>query len=742
MTSVKRFKNWIFLVVAVISGALVVLVFLLMGYVQQLLYSDVRINLTEVVSQNRDVITSKLMLEVNNLDLLGKQLLDKLSNADDADTAKREAFFAFADEIGDDRICWSSAEGIALFPDGQEINISGRRYFQRAMEGVQNISDRTVSRRDGKDIFVISVPMYSGSQIVGSVQKQYTPEEMYALCSISLFSQQGYMYIINSDGYILINSQSGVYNRESDNYYHMAYLENPEASKRLETDIRNEKSGFTEMVIEGKRMFSAYTPIDQIDDWFLISSVATNAVSPNASVVILLFYIILLTVVIFFTLIMLYLLHQKHKQHLRLEHVAFVDTVTGGDTYTKFTVDLQEILRRNPAKQFYIYTFDIDNFKYINNFYGFDFGDHILKQLYTNYSAKLSADERLARVYSDHFVALLENADNERLKGELFSSNLILDNISVYFSAGLYPIGNPKENVNLMMDKANMAAQKIKGIQDKHVAVYSEELDQEVIRNEHVKRAVEQALKEKEIIPYYQPKVDINTRKLVGAEALARWRTKEGALVPPSEFIPVCEKSGLIEQVDMAIFEQTLQFLRSNLDAGIKCVPISVNFSRQHLYNKDFLSNLLNLLSAYKIPPDLVELELTETAIFDSSQQIEEFIQQLHQHGLHISMDDFGSGYSSLNMLKDVDIDTLKIDQGFLKDTTESKRQKVIFSVIAQMAEQLNIRVVVEGVETPENVALMQEFNCSVAQGYYFARPLAEPDFETIYREGRLPKER
>lgn len=721
-----------------LSALLIVAVFLLMNYVQQLLYSDARINLTEIVTQNKDVITSKLKLELNNLDLVSEQLAERFIQADaqDYDTM-RQVFLIYSAEKGDPTLTWSYSDGRAMFPSGQEVNVAGRKYFRLAMEGNPNISERTVSRVSGNDIFVMSVPLTCGAEIVGTIQKQYSPEEMYELCAVSLFSEQGYMYVINSDGYILINSQNAAYSREADNYYRMLYLTDPKSSERIETDIRAERAGFVETELNGQKVFSAYTPIDQIYDWYLISSVATNAVSPNANVVIRIFYGILFGVVLFSACLMFYLLSQKNREQAKLERAVFLDAVTHGNTYAKFEIDLRAILSRAPDREFYLFTFDIDNFKYINAYYGFDTGDRILRGIYQLYESRLAENELIARVTGDRFIFLLADTTNERLS-TFFEPEFQYDDITVYLSAGFYPITDRGESVGLMMDKAAMAAKNIKGVRYKQIAVYSPETDKENARGEQIKRAVEQALFYGEIIPFFQPKVDINTRALVGAEALARWRTKEGKLVSPAEFIPVCEKSGLIVAVDMSIFEQTLRLIRANLDKGVTCVPISVNFSRIHLMNKDFLSTILEKLAQYQVPPNLIELELTESVIFDNYQTIEDFINTLHKSGLQISMDDFGTGYSSLHMLKDVDIDVLKIDQSFLKETADSSRQRAIFGAIVHMAHQLNIKVVVEGVETEENVSLMKEFDCCIAQGYFYARPMDIERFEKIYEEGKV----
>ncbi len=737
-------KNPLFWIIIAVDAVLLLSVFLIMGQVQRLLNNDIQVNVTEIATQNKDVVNSKLMLEVNNLDLVAKQLSSKYAaqrpaSSESDDDVMRSIFLRYANDVGDDTLFWANQQGTALFYDGQEIDISGRAYFRHAITGNQNISERTVSRRTGEDIFVISVPISYNDAIIGTIQRQYTPGEMYKICSLSLFSQQGQMYIVNSEGYILLSSQQESYNRDSDNYFRMLYLTNPDAARKLESDIKSDQAGFMQIEIDGKPAFAAYTPIEDLYDWYLISSVSTDAVAHNSSIVSKLFLGVLLAMVFFIAFSALYVLFLKNKQQADLEHTVFVDTVTNGDTMAKFLVDLQRLYNSSKNTPLYIFTLDIENFKYINSNYGFLVGDHILRDIYEIYQKKLATGERIARVSGDHYVLLLEDISPARIDA-LFEPELNPSGIKVYLMAGLCPIpySGTADDVHLMVDKANTAAKATRGKREKKVAIYTEEYDREIMHNEETKRAVEAALANDEILPFFQPKVDIHTRTLVGAEALARWRTQEGKLIPPGEFIPVCEATGLISQLDMAIFEKTLRFLRQNLDKGVKCVPISVNFSRSHLFDETFLSRLLGKLKEYDIPAELIELELTESAIFDNYDYINEFIESLHAHGLKVSMDDFGSGYSSLNMLKDVDIDVVKIDRGFLQDTVHSDRQTIIFGAISQMALQLNLQIVVEGVETQQNIDLMREFGCTVAQGYYYSKPLGRMDFEKLYEEGRV----
>lgn len=209
-------------------------------------------------------------------------------------------------------------------------------------------------------------------------------------------------------------------------------------------------------------------------------------------------------------------------------------------------------------------------------------------------------------------------------------------------------------------------------------------------------------------------------------------------MISPGEFIPLCEKTGQIIDVDFMVFNKVLDFLAGNIKKGVPCVPISVNFSRLHLLEKDLISKIVRRLEAKQVPAKYIQVELTESVFFDNMETINEFVEQLHEKGLLVCIDDFGSGYSSLNMLKDIPIDVLKIDKGFLDKTEEFERQSIILSTIVTMAERLNIDLVVEGVETAENVNLMNEIGCNVAQGYYFARPMEEEKFTEVFERGAV----
>ena len=733
----KRNSNTPKVITVIINVLLFVAVLFLMNLVQSLLKSDSKITLTEVVTQNKDVITSKLNLEMNNVNNIAKSFALHIQVEGVSEDNLRLALKDVLDGRDENRVFAATMEGTAISLHEDNINVSGRKYFITSLEGNPNISDKLIARNDGSDIFVISVPMKINDVIVGTIQRTYSLQEMYDLCTLSLFSSKGTMDIINKDGYIMISSEADKYNTAKDNYYRLLYgAGNAKESTKLEKNIRKDKDGFMEVYVNGEDSFMTYTPIEGIHDWYLVTSVAKTAISPNGNIVIRMFYIILVFIVLVFGISMFYFIYLKNKQQAKIEQIAFIDPITKGDSYTKFQVDFKEIIEHCKEDTFYLLKFDIDNFKYINNYYSFEQGDKILFQIYHEIKSKLNEDELVTRISSDHFIVLLKNNVETSRLNDLMSSLESDVGLQLYFSSGLYKIRNVEDSLALMVDKASVAAIASKGSLVKKIEVYSEEFDKKMMHNEQLKRSIKQALKDKEILPFYQPKVDVNTNEIVGAEALARWIKKDGTKVFPDEFIPVCEQSGLIVDLDMLIFEDVLCFQKNRLEFGLDCVTISVNFSRNHLFDQEFIPKISRLMDTYQIPMNLIEIEITESAFFNNMNIMNQFIAQLHTKGFMVSMDDFGSGYSSLNMLKDVQIDVLKIDREFLIGTENSEKQRIIFAAISKMAKELNIKVVVEGVETIDNVEMMKEFGCSIAQGYYYAKPMEEHDFELLLKEG------
>ena len=241
-----------------------------------------------------------------------------------------------------------------------------------------------------------------------------------------------------------------------------------------------------------------------------------------------------------------------------------------------------------------------------------------------------------------------------------------------------------------------------------------------------------EALNHGDFVFYLQPKYSLKTRTIAGAEALVRWIHPGKGLIPPDSFIPLFERNGFVTEIDFYMLEQVCQKMRTWLDKNYNVVPISINLSRQHLQKEETLSKISEVVSKYEIPVNLLEFELTESAMFEKMVFLADFGQKLRKSGFSISIDDFGSGYSSLNMLKDVEVDVLKLDKAFFENENQERGNQVISKFI-ELSKSLHMKVVSEGVETQEQVDFLTEVGCDMVQGYYFARPMPADEFEEKY---------
>ena len=245
---------------------------------------------------------------------------------------------------------------------------------------------------------------------------------------------------------------------------------------------------------------------------------------------------------------------------------------------------------------------------------------------------------------------------------------------------------------------------------------------------------MEKALERGEFFVCYQPKYCTRDKRIVGAEALVRWRMNSGKVIPPSDFIPLFESNGFIKELDKYVFEQVCKDVRRWVDEGLDVKPISVNVSQMQLYNANFIKEYLEIRERYHLEAEYVQLELTETVLFENTTVLESIINQLHELGFEVLMDDFGKGYSSLNMLKSVEVDTVKIDKSFVDDIGNNKRVERIIATIISLVRSLNMHVVAEGVENEIQYKFLNLVECDEIQGFYFSRPVEKKEYEKMLK--------
>ena len=416
------------------------------------------------------------------------------------------------------------------------------------------------------------------------------------------------------------------------------------------------------------------------------------------------------------------------------------DRLTGLFNKDYFFEAARQHLDKNPEKQYMIVCSDIKDFKLINDSFGTHAGDNVLMNI-----AKLVrsyADENIVygRIGSDVFGFLVPQDSQGKAFLEKLTSDSFLEYINMqtmYVLAnhfGIYEVKDRSLPVSVMCDRARRAILQIKNDYHKKVVYYDDKMRDNAMQEQELLGDLEEALKANEIQMYIQPQVS-RDKKVYGGESLVRWVHPDKGQILPGKFIPVLEQNGLISEVDKYIWEKACAQLKKWKDLGREDMYLSVNISPKDFYFLDIYSIFTGLVEKYGIKPKNLRLEITESALSVNLERQLELINKLRGYGFSVEMDDFGSGYSSLSMLKDTNVDTLKVDMGFLQKTTDADKSRKILEMVIGLCKKLNLRVVVEGVETAEQVRMLMELGCDVFQGYYFARPMPIEDFEAKYMQ-------
>ena len=421
---------------------------------------------------------------------------------------------------------------------------------------------------------------------------------------------------------------------------------------------------------------------------------------------------------------------------LALKYRAEFDLLT--DLYNMHTFYSQaaQAVHAYPERRYSIVRMDIDRFKVINDLYGLKEGDKLLIAIADLLREKMAGTHSVYGRLGGDVFCLCVDYSRERI---LALIKELTDRLADYPlpykvvpSFGICEVDNIDTPINVLCDWANLALKTIKGNYLNSYAFYDGKLRERILEEKKIENQMHDALLQGQFVLYLQPKVHIPTSRIIGSEGLVRWIHPTEGLMPPDRFIPLFEKNGFIIRLDEYIWEQACITLRRWIDHGLTPTPISVNMSRMHIHDPRLREKLLDLMRRYELPPHLLELELTESAFLENESGLFESMKALQAFGFQFSMDDFGSGYSSLNMLKSMPVDFIKIDRGFLNEVVTTERGKTVIRFSISLAREMSIKVIAEGVETEEQAAFLLQAGCAYAQGYFYSRPLPIPQFEAL----------
>ena len=607
------------------------------------------------------------------------------------------------------------------------------------------VSESRISKIDGEEITIYSQAIDLDKERIAILLIVKT-DSYKNIFSNKVFEGKGFSYIVNKQGNIVVSANTEIDSRNLieniDKMLTGSSKERFESNQnKIEENIRNGISGTRTLQTVNGKYYMVYEAIEA-NDWAIVTFIPSKAIAAEVNNALLTTFILSIIVILVILSICIYIVISNNKKQKQLYEYAYIDPVTKRGNIYYFRKKGQEILDSiktsgTPSNQ-YILVLDINKFKMINKAYSYKTGDTILTGIGDVLERLLGAESLICRYSNDYFAVLFEyKEDIHRILNKLIRSieNLKIDDTTYNLSVniGIYMLTDEDNNISEAMDKAIIAHSASKGDVFDKFHIYDKTMERKLEKESKIEHEMNIALDNKEFKVYYQPKIDTKTENLYGAEALVRWE-HEGRMVPPSEFIPLFEKNKFILRLDLYIFEQVCSDMKMWKEKYGKEPVISVNVSREHFLDEHFLEKYMMIAAKYGVNTNKIDLEITESATIEEGIDIIEIMNKMKKLGFLISIDDFGTGYSSLSTIQDMPADILKIDKSFVDRI--GKNEKNIIDYILTIAKELNFTTIAEGVETKEQRDYLLENGCDIIQGYYYAKPMSEAEFEE-YIEGK-----
>lgn len=594
---------------------------------------------------------------------------------------------------------------------------------------------------------VISKPVFYRNQYSGHIIAAKDVTDLFSQKVFELQNTIGECYLIDKAGNIVVKSSDSIVALASDKNFIEAvknYSDGKTASdkniKLLESDIKAGKSVNTVVKTkDGYELMVLTSPLNSFDGLYYGSCYKDDIIEDKIQPLIFRSVISCIAIIFLMIIIIVYVWATAKRANITIEKLAYMDPVTEGKNinfFKEFSVRAMATYKETP---FVIYRFDILNFRYVNEAYGHTKADGVLKACIASFEEVFTEKELCVRMNADQFLAIIvnDNALDQRIK--MFSAKVNENarglgiKYPIRFKFGICQVRKHEHDIDVLIDHANVARKTLNGDEKETKAVYSEKIVNDMRKIDRIESEQQRALATEEFKVFLQPKWNIKENHVAGAEALVRWIKADGSMVYPDEFIPVFENNGFVEKLDFFMLEKVCMYIRELIEAGKPVYPVSINQSRLLLHSTDYVKNVEKIIKQNNIPAGIIELEITETVFENESDAMINITNELKKIGIKLSMDDFGSGYSSLNMLKDVPFDIIKIDREFFSESVTSENSLLILQKIVEMADGLGMDVICEGVETGEQVVILQTIGVKLVQGYYYSKPISADEFFKLY---------
>lgn len=738
----KQKKNGFFITILLllISLAFIVTVSVVFNNIKTNLEREIISSLSEEAEENAALIEKEIDAKFGVL----QSFANELSSTGD-EIAEIRDMQSFVEVYNFRRMGFVDLNGIAKTTDGFEKDLSFREFYQVGLKGESFITEslqETIGDSTEDMINILSVPVYDNKgEIKGVLFATYLTEKFHEVIFSDSFQGEGYTYIVAGDGDVISSYGDGM-QKEYDNifiYTGDAAQYDDAIQEKVENDMREKISRVGIGVNEDNdKYFYCYKPleIESADmNWYIFSiepkSVLDERMHPIMRDIQFL-TVILICILVMANIVFLFYNVRRRQELFRL---AYKDSITGGDNFSNF----KEKAKKYENTEGYVIALDISEFKLVNNVCGNASGDEVLKVIWDVILANCNDNEQAARVNADRFVIFWIESSKKTVTYRIEKLINEIEGISEQLSVPrLYPVIGIRaveklDDADKRYGEALRAKALVKNRRDRHYAFYDEIDYDTIVENKNLENGFEKALADKKFEVWYQPKFNSHTGKIVGSEALIRWRADDGSLISPGRFIPLFEKNGNIIRLDEYVFREVCRQQKEWQKEGIQILPVSVNISRFSLYYSNVVEKYERIINYYDVDHKYVQIEITESAIIENT-VIVELIQKFHDAGFDILLDDFGSGYSSLASLNQMPFDTIKLDKS-LVDYVGNENGEKLLKFIVQLVQSLGMKITAEGVEYKEQLDFLENLNCDDIQGFYFSKPLMLADFSAKLTE-------
>jgi len=729
----KKNRFFIYAMIVVIALVAVATKFSIY-YMGMALQKNNEILLNEISQEGANLVSEKISADIEKLreaaSIIGKEEeLFSQKNIEDIEM--------LAQDEGYSRVLLIDMDGNMRNSDGEQ----GKQVTIIARVKRNNIVISDVTTTDaGENILTISVPVTQKQKLIGALTGVYQAEDFSQIMATTLFAEEGAHYILKNTGEAVALPENEIYpfgfHYENSFEGNSAFYSISELSK-VPQEMKQGKTGIIRFITgEDNVNYMSYRPLEW-NDWYLISVIPAGKYSIENVTDIVIKFALLIDVII---IILAAVIIANHKRDKKV--VGGTDTITSLEN-KQGVQKFYENINKNKNKGSYVFAMiGIDDFDTLNHMFGYEKGSQILKEVADIISASLEKEEVAARLKEDYFGLLLKEKNKSEATRRIqeIITNLsqikikegeAIYNDAISYSAAINLLGE-KESFETMLPNTIAVLEFAKQSHTEKVLFYDKELRQQITLHNDLLSDMLTAIQNKEFIPYFEVQFDTEQKEFIGAEAVAIWKHPQKGSVMPENFVSVLKTAGILLDFDMILLEEVCIKQKDCIDRGLVPLPITVSISRLNIHRTDFVNRLKTIIERYHISPSLIILEIAEQAIYDDIDRNTKIITECKEYGFMISIADFSRGYSFLDIMRRVSVDSIKLSGEFLPEGDATEKDRIIIKNIIDIAKELGIQIIAEHIQSEKQVKFLKTMGCSVIQGYSYTELVSSEEFEEM----------